>query len=367
MADIFISYAHADKEWAEALAEVLTRRGWTVWWDRDLGAGAFRRSIAQELKNARCVVVLWSPDSSNSEFVWNEASRAQSRDILVPVLIEEAEIPIGFEERQTFSLLGWDRGSITPEVGRLMEMIAGVLGRPLPAPAPLPKSFWINVVLMVAIAGMVAFWFLSRLWPLLDDMVFFVAVVTGAAAVAVGVQLVFANRYSRRMTRMLFGAAVIVPLAYVLTPAPVQLVRVAAGKNLFRYLNSTTDRFTLTVIQDGIAVIDKKPFTTFQTVYLGTGGKATNEEIGLRNGDTEHLRQLSEYLHALDAQIPATRIEKLSALWVARRVFWETPPLDLDEELEVVLATTGGTSAFRQKVERKPGEVIPTVFVEAPQ
>lgn len=36
LADIFISYAHADREWAAAFADVLAGRGWTVWWDRDL-------------------------------------------------------------------------------------------------------------------------------------------------------------------------------------------------------------------------------------------------------------------------------------------------------------------------------------------
>jgi hypothetical protein len=32
MADIFLSYASADRDWAQRLAAVLERQGWSVWW-----------------------------------------------------------------------------------------------------------------------------------------------------------------------------------------------------------------------------------------------------------------------------------------------------------------------------------------------
>ncbi len=36
MADIFLSYASADRDWAKRLAAVLAGRGWSVWWDRTI-------------------------------------------------------------------------------------------------------------------------------------------------------------------------------------------------------------------------------------------------------------------------------------------------------------------------------------------
>jgi len=339
----------------------------TVWWDRDIGAGLFRRVITRELDSAKCVVVLWSPQSANSEFVWNEASRAQKRDVLVPIVIEETVIPMGFEERQTFSLLGWEPGSEGAELEHVIAKIAEVLRKPTPAPPPVPARFWINVALLTAIVAGAALWLLLEVRPLMDGLLFVTAAIVAAAVAAFGVFFVVARKHSRRATWMLVAVAAIVAVAHFLTPEPLQLIRIAAGKNLFRYINSTTDKYVLSVTRNGVPLVDKKPFTTFQTVYLGVGGQATQAEIRRRNGDAEHERQSSEYLRSLDGSIREEQVVKLTELWVSRTDFWKTRPLRKDDDIEVVLATTGGAKVFSRKVEHKPGEVIPTVFIEAPQ
>lgn len=61
MSDIFISYARTDKKKAQSLTQVLEQKGWTVWWDRDIPAGAdFREIIQKALDASECVIVLWS-------------------------------------------------------------------------------------------------------------------------------------------------------------------------------------------------------------------------------------------------------------------------------------------------------------------
>ena len=61
MADLFISYADEDREWAERLAKALEDNGWSVWWDRRLLAGqSFDQIIERELTNTKAAVVLWS-------------------------------------------------------------------------------------------------------------------------------------------------------------------------------------------------------------------------------------------------------------------------------------------------------------------
>ena len=55
MSDIFISYARADKEKAELLANAFSRKGWSVWWDREIPPGkSFDETIENALNSARC-------------------------------------------------------------------------------------------------------------------------------------------------------------------------------------------------------------------------------------------------------------------------------------------------------------------------
>jgi hypothetical protein len=94
MGDIFISYAHEDRPAAERVAAALKRHGWAVWWDPDIAPGdVWDELIERKLAAASCVVVLWSGTSVHKQWVKAEASEAQARGILVPVLIEDVKPP----------------------------------------------------------------------------------------------------------------------------------------------------------------------------------------------------------------------------------------------------------------------------------
>lgn len=109
MADVFISYASEDRERASKLASALEAKGWSVWWDRKIIAGqAFDQAIEEELGTAKSVVVLWSKDSSSSEWVKNEAAAAAERGVLVPALIDLIKIPLEFRRKQTLDLVDWE-------------------------------------------------------------------------------------------------------------------------------------------------------------------------------------------------------------------------------------------------------------------
>src|SRR5262249_16435250 len=108
MADIFLSYASADRAEAERVATALQKHGRTVWWDRKIIAGdEFDRTIEREIDAARCVVVLWSQTSVGSEWVKNEAAAAAERGTLVPCSIETVKLPLEFRRKQTADLTGW--------------------------------------------------------------------------------------------------------------------------------------------------------------------------------------------------------------------------------------------------------------------
>ena len=58
MADVFIGYARLDRETIEKLASAIEAAGYSVWWDRQIIAGAeFSRDIERELDAAKAVVI----------------------------------------------------------------------------------------------------------------------------------------------------------------------------------------------------------------------------------------------------------------------------------------------------------------------
>jgi hypothetical protein len=105
MADIFMSYAREDEVRIRQLTHVLEELGWTVFWDRRIPAGqTWRSHLGQELSHAGCVIVAWSRYSIASQWVIEEADEGRQRGVLVPVLLEAVEPPIGFRGIQAGDL-----------------------------------------------------------------------------------------------------------------------------------------------------------------------------------------------------------------------------------------------------------------------
>ena len=106
--DIFLSYARQDRQTARVFAECLGEEGFAVWWDASLHSGqTFDEVIEQKLRDAKAVVVLWSPRSVASRWVRAEATLADRRNKLVPAIIEACDRPIVFELTHTAELADW--------------------------------------------------------------------------------------------------------------------------------------------------------------------------------------------------------------------------------------------------------------------
>ncbi len=131
MSDIFISYASEDKEKAGLLSKVLEEQGWSVWWDRKIPPGrTFDEVIEEALDAAKCVVVLWSKASVKSGWVKEEASEGNRRKILVPGVIEDVNIPLGFRRIQAAHLIDWNGEKSHQEVNQLIDSVEKILGIP---------------------------------------------------------------------------------------------------------------------------------------------------------------------------------------------------------------------------------------------
>ena len=130
MSDIFLSYAREDTERASLLAQTLQQQGHSVWWDRRILSGSsFDKVIKKALDEARCVIVLWSWDSVDSDWVKEEAARGKHRQILVPVLIDQVDIPLGFGRIQTSDLVDWQGDETDPRLQQLFLSVAAILGQ----------------------------------------------------------------------------------------------------------------------------------------------------------------------------------------------------------------------------------------------
>jgi TIR domain len=131
MAEIFISYASEDRESARKLAEALSDRGWSIWWDRKIPLGKpFDEVIEKALGESRCVIVLWSAASVASEWVRNEASEAKRRGILVPVFLEPVNAPLAFRLLNGADLSQWEAVTASAEFDKLIERVEELLGHP---------------------------------------------------------------------------------------------------------------------------------------------------------------------------------------------------------------------------------------------
>jgi hypothetical protein len=64
MADVFISYSQKDRGRVAPVAKRLTELGVDAWFDLELSAGErFDAIIHERLREARAVLVCWSPDA----------------------------------------------------------------------------------------------------------------------------------------------------------------------------------------------------------------------------------------------------------------------------------------------------------------
>lgn len=128
MGHIFISYSSKDRSKTKALATAFETKGWKVWWDKNITPGkAFDRAIGKALDEAHCIVVLWSPNSVESDWVLEEAYEGLERNILIPVLISPTRLPFGYRRVQYVELTKWKGNAKSADVHKLMEAVAPLM------------------------------------------------------------------------------------------------------------------------------------------------------------------------------------------------------------------------------------------------
>jgi len=103
---IFVSYAHADREFIRRLVGDLRRRQIRVWIDERLQSGeAWRQQLRAAIASADAVLVVLSPASAASDYVqWEIAIANELGKLLVPAVFQRCELPDTVRQLQYVNL-----------------------------------------------------------------------------------------------------------------------------------------------------------------------------------------------------------------------------------------------------------------------
>jgi len=170
--NVFVSYAHEDRELTRQLVHALEHAGVNVWWDGLIAAGAqFADETERALVAASAVVVVWSRHSIASHWVRDEAAVGRDRSRLVPVSLDGTEPPLGFRQYLFIDLSKWQGKPNAPEIRAIVSAVqqpgvtsAGTQSA-LPPP-PVPRASRRSLLLagggiaLAALGG--AGWFFAR-------------------------------------------------------------------------------------------------------------------------------------------------------------------------------------------------------------
>jgi hypothetical protein len=178
MPRLFISYAREDQQWVEAFSRALAAAGFEVWRDNAIPTGEpFGRVIERAIADANAVVVVWSKDSIESDWVRAEATEGLRREILIPVRRDISAPPLRFRTLQTIDLSGWRFNPDYPtfdglvhELHRRMDVdgtgggdgdgngarVVASSGGSRPA----WRRFWLPAAALLAVAALSLFWYL---------------------------------------------------------------------------------------------------------------------------------------------------------------------------------------------------------------
>jgi cellulose biosynthesis protein BcsQ len=146
LAQVFLSFAPADAPRVAKVQRELTKRRLrvtSITGSGDLGA-SFGEKIASALDASQAVVVFWSRESIESQWVRTAADEGLRRGILVPVLLDDISPPIGFRNVSAADLSRAHTNeaveNIAVAVHRLATGTPGTIVYPSPPPPPPPPA-----------------------------------------------------------------------------------------------------------------------------------------------------------------------------------------------------------------------------------
>jgi adenylate cyclase len=127
MPGVFVSYCRPSAQVAEQAATALSSIGYDVWRDDQLPAHrAYGDVIEEKLRSAGAVIVLWSSDACQSQWVRAEADYARQAGTLVQASLDGTIPPLPFNQIQCADLSGWDGSDQAPGWRKVAQSVAAL-------------------------------------------------------------------------------------------------------------------------------------------------------------------------------------------------------------------------------------------------
>ncbi|GAA4714440.1 TIR domain-containing protein [Sphingomonas lutea] len=140
MADVFLSCARTNLGAAQRVAALLRACGFSVWYDESLPAHrAFSDVIEEQLEAASSVLVLWSTEAVASQWVRSEANRGREKHRLVQVRLDDARLPMPFDQLQCVDLRNWNNKPDTAAWESVVASVAELAGREASGGGAVPR------------------------------------------------------------------------------------------------------------------------------------------------------------------------------------------------------------------------------------
>jgi hypothetical protein len=103
VAEVFVSYAHEDRDAARAIIAALAGRGLSVVLEDSEAAQFIEPRVQGQTESARCVILLWSERAARAatmQTAIQHAVRAWSDGRLLLATLDDAELPVGLRDLQ---------------------------------------------------------------------------------------------------------------------------------------------------------------------------------------------------------------------------------------------------------------------------
>lgn len=123
--EVCMLFSESDKAVAEQVESALNYYSIDIWKPQNILIGSkIINETTKVLEKAKFVIVLWSKNSVRSALLTNLATEAKrNKKVLIPVLVDNIEIPGAFQDIQPANLVGWDGNRDNKEIVELWRLI----------------------------------------------------------------------------------------------------------------------------------------------------------------------------------------------------------------------------------------------------
>src|SRR5580700_5669503 len=97
MSGLFLSYSRVDRALADEMIRALRAVGVAVWWDEDMRGVDWQHELEQRITELAGVMVVWTPQSADSNPVRDEARLALETEKLINVLVGVPKPPFPYD------------------------------------------------------------------------------------------------------------------------------------------------------------------------------------------------------------------------------------------------------------------------------